>query len=141
MKLLTADPGETTGIAINEGAEYSTWQIDCRSLIAIWSFLQAVQPDVIVYEDFKHRPNLMKAELYSMQVIGVLRLYAEMNHVPIPAKYLPSEAQAFWNDAKIKKIGMWRPAHRHGMDALSVMLTHKMKTDNAWFRDMLPKLK
>lgn len=144
MKIFSADPGVTTGVTIITSAgEYSFWQIDCRSLEAWERFLMDVSPDVILYEDFKHRPNLMKAELYSMQVIGVIRLYAEKHLIPIPFTPIPSEAKAFWDDAKIRKIGLWKPGknYEHAMDALRVYLTYKQKNDIAWFSARLEELK
>jgi hypothetical protein len=131
----------TTGVLIADNAEYSFWQIDCRSLRAWSDFLLGVKPDVILYEDFKHRPNLMKAELYSVQVIGVTRLYAEIHDIDIPFTPIPAEAKVFWTDDKIKKLGMWRPGMPHAMDALRVYLTYKQKTDIAWFTNMLKLLR
>lgn len=144
MKILSADPGITTGVTVVDGGgAYSFWQIDCRSLEAWELFLKGVNPDVILYEDFKHRPNLMKAELYSMQVIGVTRLYAEKRGIEIPFTPIPSEAKAFWDDAKIKKLGLWRPGKNfeHAMDALRVYLTYKQKTDIAWFSSIVQLLR
>lgn len=145
MKFLSADPGQTTGAIVVEYIQqsygFSFWEIDCRRLRAWSDFLMGVKPDVILYEDFKHRPNLMKAELYSVQVIGVTRLYAELHDIEIPFTPIPSEAKAFWDDDKIKKLGMWRPGKKHAMDALRVFLTYKQKTDPLWFGLMLEKLK
>lgn len=143
VKALSADPGMTTGNAVVEHDIYSFWQIDCRSIEDYWQFLHDVNPDVLLYEDFKHRPNLMKAELYSKEVIGVIRLYAALNKVPIVFTCLPAEAKAFWDDAKIKKVGLWHPGenYKHSMDALRVYLTHRQKTDVPWLTQMLQKLK
>lgn len=147
FRVLAADPGVTTGVAVVEYVQesygYSFWQIDCRNLRAWDDFLRGINPDVILYEDFKHRPNLMKAELYSMQVIGVTRLYAERRNIEIPFTPIPSEAKAFWTDDKIKKLGLWRAGknYEHAMDALRVYLTYKMKTDPFWFALMVDNLK
>jgi hypothetical protein len=148
IRTLSADPGITTGIILNtrrdstfSTAQYIAWQADSTSLRYIEQSIEAAEPTEIVYEDFKHRPSLMKAELYSMQVIGVIRLYAEKHDIPIKAKYLPATAKAFWDDTKIKKIGLWKPGNGHAMDALRVMLKYQMDTDAAWFASVLPLLK
>lgn len=144
MIRLSADPGETTGVAtLTDNVEYSFWQIDSRNIEAFWQFLHDIKPDELIYEDFKHRPNLMKAELYSVQVIGVIRLYAALNNVPIIFTCLPTEAKDFWGDDKITKIGLWKPGKKfeHAMDALRVLLRHRMKTDLKWLSEVLPLLK
>lgn len=141
VKVLSADPGMTTGTLIVEDGGYAFWQIDCREIANYWQFLHDVAPDYILYEDFKHRPGLMNAELYSMQVIGVIRLYAELKSVPIIFTCLPTEAKAFWTDEKITKIGLWKPGKKHAMDALRVYLTYKQKTDLKWFGELVHKLK
>lgn len=141
VKTLSADPGMTTGITIEEKGSFSFWEIDSRNLRGFWQFLHDVEPDEIIYEDFKHRPEMMKAELYSVQVIGVIRLYAELKNVPIVFTCLPAEAKAFWDNAKIKKLGLWLPGKGHAMDALRVYLTYRQKTNLLWASEILYKLK
>lgn len=140
-KVISVDPGVTTGVTIVEEGKYSFWEIDCFSLEVWETFLMSVNPDAIMYEDFKHRPNLMKAELYSIQVIGVTRLYAEKAKVPIIFTCLPTEAKDFWDNSKIKKLALWQPGKGHAMDALRVYLTYKQKNDIAWFSEIVHKLK
>lgn len=141
--ILSADPGETTGVTILNGNLYSFWQIDCRDLTVFWQFLHDVQPSELMYEQFHYRPNLMKAKLYSMQVIAIIRLYSDLYKIPIIYTCLPTEAKDFWDDAKIKKIGLWQPGakYEHAMDALRVLLRWRMKNNLAWFDETLPKLK
>lgn len=141
MKILSADPGETTGVVVDNNGHLSFWEIDSRTLSAFDDFLIGVNPDKIIYEQFHYRPNLMKAKLYSMQVIGVIRLYAERHNVLIPFTPKPDEAQAFWDDDKIKKLGLWQPGKEHAVDALRVLLKYKMAADPEWFQGILPLLK
>lgn len=140
-KLLSEDPGMDTGFVIDDNGHLSFWEIDSRNLTAVEDFLIGANPDVIIYERFHHRPAMMKAELYSMQVIGVTRLYAERHNIPIPFTPKPDEAKAFWKDDKIKKVGLWKPGKGHAMDALRVMLKYRMDTDAAWFAEMVLLLK
>lgn len=141
VKILSADPGMDTGVTIVDGDKYSFWEIDSRDLEGFWQFLHDVDPDFLLYEDFKHRPGLMNAELYSMQVIGVIRLYAALKLVPIIFTCLPTEAKAFWDDSKIKKLSLWEPGKGHAMDALRVYLTYRKKNDLFWFSSIVHKLK
>lgn len=130
-----------TGFFIDDNGALSFWEIDSRNLTAVYDFLIGVNPDTIIYEDFKLRPSLMKAELYSIQVIGVMRLYAEQHNVPIIFTPIPGNSKPFWDDEKIKKIGLWKPGKGHAMDALRVYLRFKMKIDTAWFAEMLELLR
>jgi len=76
-----------------------------------------------------------------MQVIGVIRLYSSMYDIPIIYTCLPTEAKDFWDDKKIKQIGLWRPGKGHAMDSLRVLLRWRMKSDMSWFTEVLPSLK
>lgn len=141
MKRIALDPGETTGVVVEDGDEINVWQIDSRHIDAIYQFLHDIDPDEIMYEQFHYRPNLMKAKLYSMQVIGVIRLYSERYFTPVVFTPKPDEAKAFWTDDKIKAVGLWIPGKPHAMDAMRVFLKHKMMKDVAWFQKVLPHLK
>lgn len=132
MKLLAVDPGIGTGLVLFDGKEYYGWEVNCTSLANYKQYLLGIMPDEIVYEDFKHRPSMMKAELYSKEVIGVTRLIAEENNIPIVATYLPAKCKAFWTTDKIKAIGLWK-SNKQVMDAMRVMLTHRQMTDHVWF--------
>lgn len=142
-KILACDPGITTGFMVLQDNRYTPWQINCRELKVPWQFLLDINPDALVYEDFKHRPGLMKAELYSKEVIGVLRLYSELRNIPILFTCLPAEAKKFWEDDKIKRLSLWSPGtkYEHAMDALRVLLTYQMKHHPVWFADIVTKLK
>lgn len=126
--IIAFDPGVTTGAAVWNGSEYYVHQIDSRDLTAVWNTLESLG-DVVGYEDFKYRPRMTGVELYSKEVIGVIRLFCSIKGLSEPFKYLPSRAQAFWTDEKIKELGLWKPGQIHAMDALRVLLTHQGITD------------
>jgi hypothetical protein len=137
MRIMAFDPGVTTGVAIVEYECYTVYQVDSRDLTNIWTELQTQCPAQVAYEDFKHRPTMLSAELYSLQVIGVVRLWCSS----VPAyPYLPARAKAFWDNAKIKKLNLWKPGQPHAMDALRVLLTHRGYTDVDWFQRTLLSL-
>lgn len=123
------------------------WQTETGpgSLSNVWDTLEELQPDEIVYEDFKHRPNLMKAELHSVQVISVVELWAERRMQtygidnPIRGKYLPADCKAFWTNDKIKRLGVYTPGVPHGTDAQRVCLKHQ-GLDKQWFDEAIRKL-
>lgn len=141
-KILSCDPGITSGFAMYDLlGQYSMWELDTRSMLSTWRWLALCDPDEIVHEDFKHRPNMMKAELHSLKVIALLELYAEKKGSQVKDKYLPAYAKKFWTDDKIKKLGLWQPGKGHAMDALRVLLTYQGKQDSAWYAGVLERLK
>ena len=136
--IMGIDPGVSTGFAFLQDGEYFTHTVT-GELSEIWSFLHREQPKVISFEDFKFRPQMMKVETYSLEVKGVVKLWAG-TEVPI-FYYLPAAAKAFWSDDKIKKLGLWKPGHIHEMDALRVLLTHRMSTEADWTKRAMELLK
>lgn len=139
--LLGIDPGVTTGFCLLSQDLITTeiWQTDTGCMAAVWNELEDSDPDRIAYENFKHRPNLMNAELHSLKVIGVVELFSEISDKPIVGKYLPAECKAFWTNDKIKRLGKYQSATPHGLDALRVCLTHFSKDIN-WFNDTVKAL-
>src|ERR1043166_6862828 len=138
--ILAFDPGITTGYAMLNGEIYEFGHLPDR-LAGIFNFLNVRRPDELLYEDFKHRPQMMKAELHSVKVIAIIELWSDLHNVPIKNKPLPARAKAFWTDKKIKALDLWYPGERHAMDALRVLLTHKSQVDEVWYNAMLEKLR
>jgi len=150
MKVLSLDPGITTGIVIynDEVDNYPPWSFkydqieDDRNLWCIWDILSTVRPEVIVYEKFTYQIR-DKVELHPVQVIGVIRLYAEQFKVPIFGQFasLVIGPKGFWNDKKIKQIGLWKPGMKHAMDALRHYLYWSTFTDKSqrWINELRTK--
>jgi len=141
MKIMAFDPGVTTGIAIYDSKspdEFTTGEATSafqpENLFLIWNELDQQEPDRVVYEKFtppaatRHR-----VELFPVQVIGVIRLYAHLNVVD-EYSHTASMAKGFWTDEKIKRLDLWVPSQGHGMDALRHLLYHITVTmnDRTW---------
>lgn len=154
IDLMTFDPGIDTGLAWIEengpakdynsctiGPETAMESDDATDLQRIRDHIVVYRPKRVAYEDFKHRPNLMKAELYSLQIIGVIRLTCQDLGIPHETKWLPSTAKAFWNDNKIKAIGLWKPGKKHEMDAMRVLLKCRQQTEPEWFSEITKELR
>jgi hypothetical protein len=75
-----------------------------------------------------------------VEYIGVIELYAQQHNVSI-TKITPADGKGFWNDKKIKALGLWIPGCPHGMDALRLLLTYKMKWNLEWKLDTLGRLR
>lgn len=142
LLVLAFDPGVTTGWALcnTENNEYKIGQLG-ESRNDVYQKLCMNDPEVVLYENFKHRPGLMKAELYSVQIISIIELWCEQRGITPSLTPLPSEAKAFWSDDKIKALGLWTKGFKHAMDALRVLLLYRQKMEPEWFTSQLMKLK
>lgn len=144
MTLIVAyDPGRTTGVAYfrdykTRGAQsVVTDQLEPHHL-TLWTDIESLDPNKIVYERFQYqrRPNV---DLYPVEVIGILKLYASMHGIPIKEQ-TPAQAKNLWTDEKLKKLDLWVPAKPHAMDALRHLLYYMVVTkgDRSWI-DQLKK--
>lgn len=142
MKILGIDPGITTGFAWyhTDTQQFVTVQVDTTRMVSVQHTLTGIQPNELVYENFKHRPNLMNPELHSLKVIGVIELFAEVRLVPVKATYLPGYAKKFWTNDKLKQLGLYEKGKGHAMDALRVLLCY-LDDDPQWFNPVRMKLK
>lgn len=138
MRILAVDPGVTTGFALynkTQFPEVRTWQ-DKLDVYGIHDTLRTTLPNVIVYEKFTPpSANRYKVELFSVQVIGVLRLWVQ-TYVLEEYSHTASAAKGLWTDTKIKRLTLWVPGQDHGMDALRHLLYHLTVTrkDESWLK-------
>lgn len=139
--LMTFDPGVTTGWAVLRNEYYEVGEVDSSNLIEVYKLMSLWYPKKVGYENFKQRPNNHAAELYSLQVIGVIRLWCEYHDIVPCYTPLPSEAKAFWSDDKIKRLSLWTRGLGHGMDALRVLLSHRQRSEPEWFKSIVKDLK
>lgn len=138
--ILAFDPGETTGWAAYS-ARFDTYrcgELD-DDLGNLYAFMTKAKPSKVAYETFRKRAQIDTDRLYSPQVIGVIRLWAQQKYIPT-FKFSPSQTKSFWTDVKIKRLGLWVPGQKHAMDAVRVLLTCRQKTDKTWFREILGKI-
>lgn len=150
MIILAFDPGLTVGWAVfygdsvlgqrfkqDRGEEIITNQCaDSEVLDVISSHI----PDVIVYEQFIARDKT-KLDLTAVEVIGVIKQYAnsQQREVELQAQQ-PSHAKFFWNNKKLKQLGMYKAGMPHANDALRHLLTYLTKHgDNKWVRRLIEK--
>jgi len=148
--ILGIDPGGTTGIAYwlrtQEPIPLSQWrwgwqqvpycgtQDGLRQLVAYLDSIATYAvpflgtPSVYVVDerfDFRHEErDRDKIDYTAAEVNGALRLWAlDRPYV----RLIPSGASSgkgFWDDDKIKKLGLWVPGRKHAMDATRHLLTY-----------------
>lgn len=145
--ILAIDPGVTTGFC-NEKYEsrvYNTYQINFAekegsSHLKLYNHLSEVNPSTIIYEAFHWRQGQPNAVFTGVEYIGIILLWTEL-HRRMVYRINPSDGKGFWNDKKIKALGLWVPGCPHGMDALRLLLTYKMKEDRVWKSQTIERLR
>ncbi len=137
------DPGVMTGIAAFDGKEFRSFQIEPRLYPhpheALFDTLSGMQPETIIYEAFHFRQNMKGVVFTGVEYIGVIELFAQLNYIPVIV-ITPSDGKGFWDDRKLKAIGVHNPGHIHANDAMRLILRHKMK-DGLWMGPILQQLK
>ncbi len=134
MRILALDPGKTTGAAYFPDA--NEFHVEQRELPyshkELYNYLRLVNPDIIVCESFVYQRR-DKVDLSPVEMIGVVKLYCERNGTPYKEQ-TPSQAKKFWEDKKIRTVGLWVPGHPHAVDAtrhLLYFMTFTLK-DQRW---------
>jgi hypothetical protein len=138
VRIVALDPGITTGWATwNDGLPRLVDTLQYRdSLQFIWHKLQLDSPNVIVCENFTYQQRT-KVELYPVEVIGVVKLFAQINDIPVYFQ-TPAQAKKFWTDDKLRVLGFYSPAQPHGMDAVRHLLYHlTFSMNNLYFVERL----
>lgn len=152
MYIMAIDPGGTTGIATcAKGGQYNFHQfgadpqhdrfITMDKLIRGYSETASDFGDefIVVCERFEWRKDeeaeeRTKIDYTACELVGAIKLITSTLNVPL---VMQSASQvvgktAFWGkgsgDAKIKKLGLWRPGQRHAMDALRHLLYYRAFT-------------
>lgn len=85
----------------------------------------------IVCEQFEFRQTERHRDFINYiprEYIGVVKLYVQWH--PEVHLFMQSAAQAkgFFDDDKVKKLGLWIPRRKHGMDAVRHYLYHRVFT-------------
>lgn len=131
FKVLAIDPGVTTGYcqAIVYGGKLSYYTFQMTDEVDdLWRRLQDEAPSFIICEDFEFRGGHHKAatgiNYFPLQLIGVARLYAELQPAGQCACILqkPAQGKAYYTNPVLKAQGhLPRGAAtnvHHGIDAM-----------------------
>lgn len=84
MKIVVIDPGEHIGfIYNNENGTYGMTIVGSDRNKSLWTQLNVIKPDIIVYEKFALRANmankLVGNKFITCEVIGVIKLFSQMH--------------------------------------------------------------
>ena len=146
MRIIALDPGVTTGVAIYRSDDntpgrdpFEQFQFK-GSHAEFWDIvLQRDDWNAIVYEKFTYQRR-DRVELYPVQVIGVIRMYAQQEDIP-EFSHTASAAKGLITDDKLKKMGLWIPNLRHAMDATRHLMYHLIVTrgEPQWLESLRPR--
>lgn len=130
MKVLTLDPGGTTGYCFletfsNRDAIHKivSGQIEEHNHHAyLWKMFYELDPDVIISESFEYR-NKARAGLVlvSKEYIGITKLWCELYGREYKEQS-PASAMGFVQDQHIKNLSLYKPGNPHAMDAIRHMV-------------------
>jgi hypothetical protein len=124
-RLLVLDPGETTGWALFEDGKLSTaGQLGTKQegWIAIHSLFHHIQPNMVVYENYRVYQHKLErhsnSEVYTVRLIGVIEFLCEIIHGIPHYNQMAHEAKGFVSDDKLQKWGYYKPGLKHARDAI-----------------------
>lgn len=122
------DPGITTGIAtgfIRPDEPMEVGSMELRfSVGAMYDHLERVLPDIIIYESFEFRNAARKGlELFSRELIGIYKLYADKHPDTIIYKQSPYQGVGgYFTNKQLKENNVYKPGMGHAMDATRHLL-------------------
>lgn len=142
MRLISFDPGGTTGVAVYDdefadddpqpGWSRPGWyrfELGPEEHHAdLWGVL--VNEHEIVYETFDYQRRDVEhgvaLELISREYIGIIKLHKQMmDEEALPVNLYPQKPaqRMFWTDEKLKQLGLW-VSSEHERDATRHLLYH-----------------
>lgn len=133
MLILSIDPGVTTGLCLGRLSQdrvYVRAYQDELSHLGLYRHINETAPSHIVCENFSYRPGQAKPSLVlaSLEMIGVVKLYAEQNTHVMLYMQEAHEAEgknAYFNNDRLKQMGLYQRGVPHGLSAMRHLL--------AWF--------
>lgn len=145
VDIVALDPGLTIGITtVTNRYSYRHNQLTPANFPhpheTLFDLLSSLQPKKIIYERFDFRAAKNGVVLKGVEFIGVIELYAQLKCIECTA-ISPSTGKAFWNNDKLKALGVYRPGMPHANDATRLALTHQMADDEVFKEWALEKLR
>lgn len=134
-RLLSLDPGHTTGVAFFENGTLTDW----KQIVTIeddpkkihgqfkenwWevdSLMELYDPTVIICENYRVYQHKLDQHANSgvetLRLIGGVDYYADRHNVPIRYQ-MATEHKGFCTDKKLQQWDYWKPGMRHSRDAI-----------------------
>lgn len=124
-RVISIDPGLTTGIAtwVLNGIEDT--EQDKFTHKQFVQLLSAYKPTIIICESFEHTMK-DNTDYSPVEFIGLVKWYIEATNCSAYWQ-TPGFGKGYFTNDKLKKLGLYRAARGHGMDALRHLLQWRMK--------------
>lgn len=106
----------------------------------LYDVISEIGPKVIVYERFDFRAAKNGVVLTGVEFIGVIELYANQKCLEA-TKISPSDGKAFWTDNKLRMLGLYSRGKPHANDAVRILNTYRMRTDEDWKAKVIEELR
>ena len=131
INIVALDPGGTTG--------WIHWRPDSESVggqlgpvkhhLELYELLENFNPTIIVCERFDYRSKKIKVVLTAREYIGVAELYQQTypQTVDLVMQPVMKHPTAFWNDIKLKQLGLYTPGKPHRNDATRHLLHYRVE--------------
>lgn len=127
------DPGTTTGIATVTGELFNSFEVKPEDFPhpneLLFDTIGNLQPKHIVYETFHFRQGQLGAVFTGVEYIAIIKLYAELKCIGITPQAPGYGKSGFWDDRKLKVIGVHKPGKPHANDAMRHLLTYRANID------------
>lgn len=133
MRVLSLDPGGTTGYAITSFHEDLTLEIERSGQIKNslsgfldfqWDVLESEKLDFIICENFELREGVYGADLSPVYIIGAL----EALYPTVPIIYQAPYQKPLVDDDRLKRLGLYEPGKPHRNDAVRHMVIYLRNT-------------
>lgn len=133
MRVLSLDPGGTTGYAITTFGPNLELNIERSGQIKNglkgfldfhWDVLESQELDFIICENFELREGIYGADLTPVYIIGAL----EALYPTVPIIYQAPYQKPLVDDDRLKKLGLYEPGKPHRNDAVRHMVIYLRNT-------------
>lgn len=125
MRVMALDPGVTTGYAeghIEDGLMTVVSGQSKASHLELFGSIGMMKPDIIVCESFEFRRAVRdNVVLFSVELIGVIRLYAATANCELQFQ-TAAQGKGYFSDNKLKAARLYRVAKPHANDAIRHLL-------------------
>jgi hypothetical protein len=133
MKVLSLDPGGTTGYAISSVGDDNPLYVGLSGQVKNglqgfldfhWDVLEDHQFDFIICENFELREGIYGADLSPVYIIGALEALYPTTEIIYQAPY----QKPLVDDDRLKKLGLHEPGKPHRNDAVRHMVIYLRNT-------------
>jgi hypothetical protein len=126
MKILSIDPGTTTGLCFGvieaNGALVVNPKQERLLASGFWRVLEGWEPEELICESFEFRKGSRQGlVLDSVKFIGIAELYAQLNGAKLHGQ-MAAHGKSYYSDTKLKALNIYVSGLPHGMDALRHLL-------------------